>query len=320
VAAGDLADRYVGCLLGLAVGDALGYPVEFAPEEDLLASPVRDFRPLGSAPPGTFSDDTQMTIALARALLRAGDADLDGLMRAVAEEFVAWARSPENNRAPGNTCLAGCHNLARGLPWRQSGVPGSKGCGAAMRSAPVGLYYLSDEPRLVEVGRAQALCTHAHAVAEAGGVATAYLVWLAAQGVDPGEYPARLAATTGPISREFADCIERTASVVDQNQREAYLHITQGSRQVGWVAEEAVGAALWCFLQAPEDFSRVVLLAANSPLAADRDSIACIAGAVAGARVGAAGIPPRWRQGVEKADLLANLGQELLTAATKTRP
>lgn len=320
MAKADLADRYVGCILGLAVGDALGYPVEFAPEEELLASPVRGFRPIGSAPPGTFSDDTQMTLALARALLRAGHADLDALMQAVAEEFVAWAYDPENDRAPGNTCLTGCHNLARGVHWRQSGVPGSKGCGAAMRSAPVGLYYLRDEPRLVEVGRAQALCTHAHPVAEAGGVATAYLVWLALRDVEPGDYPALLAAKTLPMSREFADCIERSASVVSQNQREAYLHITQGSRQIGWVAEEAVGAALWCFLQAPEDFSRAVLLAANSPLAADRDSIACIVGAVAGAWTGAASIPPQWRRTVEKADLLAELGQELLAAATKTRP
>ncbi|MBC7286468.1 MAG: ADP-ribosylglycohydrolase family protein [Armatimonadetes bacterium] len=313
-----MRDKYVGCMVGLAVGDALGFPVEFWDERTLAAEPVEDFRAFRKFPPGTFSDDTQMSIALAKALLRAGDRPLEELMQVVAEEFVAWASSPENNRAPGEACLRGCEKLARGVHWSRSGCEGSKGCGAGMRSAPVGLYYYGDEERLVEVARAQAICTHRHPTAEAGGLGTAYAVALALEGVAPHEFPRRIAEVTAEISAEFADCIMRAEAVVDKPQRQAFRAISGGER-IGWVAEEAVAAALWCFLQAPEDFARAVLLAANSPLDADRDSIACIAGAIAGAYLGEAAIPEKWRSRVEKADELVALGERLLAAARARR-
>src|SRR5690242_21080270 len=103
-------DRYRGCILGLAIGDALGHPTEFVGSvrgirERWGERGVTGFEPSGRHAAGTFTDDTQMTIAVARALVRAGHDDLDRLMQTMGEEFVAWSRSPENNRAPGGTCL-----------------------------------------------------------------------------------------------------------------------------------------------------------------------------------------------------------------------
>jgi ADP-ribosylglycohydrolase len=113
----------LGSIVGLAVGDALGYPAEFRKREQLLAKigpqGITDFIALddprfsrphfvgGGPPPGTFTDDTQMSIAMAEALLEAGEADIDELMNAMARRFIAWSRSDENNRAPGNACMTG---------------------------------------------------------------------------------------------------------------------------------------------------------------------------------------------------------------------
>ena len=121
--------HFVGSVVGLAVGDAIGYPAEFRSRAQLLAEigpdGITDFialkdprfsRPFFTGsdhPPGTFTDDTQMTIAVAESLLHAGKADLDHLMAEMGQRFVDWSRSDKNNRAPGGTCMEGCGNLAR---------------------------------------------------------------------------------------------------------------------------------------------------------------------------------------------------------------
>ena len=90
--------------------------------------------------PALFTDDTQMSIAIAEALVRSGDQDLEAIMQAVKDEFVKWLHSPENTRAPGRTCLRGVANMEKGIHWSKSGVADSKGCGSAMRSAPIGYF------------------------------------------------------------------------------------------------------------------------------------------------------------------------------------
>ena len=69
-------------------------------------------------------------------------------MEALVQEFLAWLRSPENDRAPGNTTIKGCQNLESGVSWTESGLLESKSCGAIMRVAPIGLYYHSDPSEL----------------------------------------------------------------------------------------------------------------------------------------------------------------------------
>jgi ADP-ribosylglycohydrolase len=106
-------------------------------------------------------------------------------MEAVKEEFVKWRRSPENNRAPGNTCLSGVAAMERGVHWAESGVADSKGCGSAMRVATIGYFYQHDPEKLKQVARASGLCTHGHRTAVAASIGAAYLVKLALDGTDP---------------------------------------------------------------------------------------------------------------------------------------
>ena len=119
--------KFLGCIVGLAVGDALGYPAEFRLRSQILEEigpqGITDFvalkdprfsRPHFTSPdhpPGRYTDDTQMTVAVAEALLDAGEHTLDALMDDVGRRFVEWAESADNNRMPGGTCMKGCRNI-----------------------------------------------------------------------------------------------------------------------------------------------------------------------------------------------------------------
>lgn len=307
-----MEDQYTGCLLGLAIGDALGHPVEFLKSREIRAKygpqGITGFQPTGRHPAGTYTDDTQMTLALAEALLAAGDADEETLMSEVARQFVRWERSPENNRAPGMTCMGACDKLARGVPWQKAGENHSKGCGTAMRSAPVGLLYHGDVQKIVEVGSSTSLITHGHPCATAGSVATAYLVSLALDHTPPGEMIDRLLAVTAPISAEFNKAIEPVRRSLSLDPDDAFALLGEG-----WVAEEAVAAALYCFLRTPDDYPATVLAGANA--SGDCDSIACIAGAISGTYHGIHGIPAEWIGQVENSTGLQQIGQRLFAAA-----
>lgn len=327
----ELVDRFRGSLLGLAVGDALGHPTEFIASVDRIRAKygpdgIRAFAPSGHHPPGTFTDDTQMTIAVARALVRSGKQPLDDLMRVMGEEFVAWAQHPSNNRAPGGTCLAGCRQLANGVPWKKAGVKESKGCGAAMRAAPVGLYFYDNDDALVRVAAAQSTLTHAHPTGIASGVAAAAPVAWACQGKGLDGMIAYTKAMVQKLTPELlidlgsheADArgigVSEMVQILDEIEpllREDHEDVCQllGG---AWIGEEAVATALWCVHKAKGDFDESIVRGANS--SGDSDSIACIAGSIAGALGGVDGLARHWIDGVERAADLDLLARKLCEA------
>lgn len=295
-------------LFGLALGDALGYTVEF----DTLPAIKTRYGQTGiqqPPAPAMFSDDTQMTIALAEGLLDAGlDSSLDAQMTAVAERFVAWRHSPENNRAPGNTCLSAVARYEAGMGWREAGIAASKGCGSAMRVAPIGYLYQHDEARLVEVAAASSLVTHGHPAAVAAAVGAAYAVKLALDSVPVSQYLPRIMAATDGISDEFDQALRAVGQAGGWGDEETALaHIGEG-----WVGEEALALALYCVLRYPDSYVDCVRRAANTN--GDSDSIACIAGGISAARLGLDAIPADWRARCEHADDLRVLAARLTAA------
>lgn len=297
-----------GILFGLALGDALGWPVEFkklgAIKETYGADGIQ------SPPnPARYTDDTQMTAALAEGLLTAGlNADLDKQMQTVGTRFVAWANSPDNNRAPGMTCMRAVSRLQRGIPWREAGIADSKGCGSAMRVATIGYLYQHDESRLRTVADASSRITHRHTAAIAASMAGAYLVKLALDGIPTQDYLQRVMAFTDGVSDDFDLAILRIGHVLGwANEETALDHIGQG-----WTGEEAIALALYCVLRYPDDYVACVRRAANTN--GDSDSIACIAGGIMGARLGIEAIPKDWRQRCENAAYLGDLAARLTAA------
>jgi ADP-ribosylglycohydrolase len=296
--------RAKGMIYGLAIGDALGRETEFMSLEHIKST-------YGSGgitdlpESALFTDDTQMSIAITEALIRAGEGDLESIIGAVKEEFIKWYHSPENTRAPGRTCLRGVASMEQGTHWSQSGVADSKGCGSAMRSAPIGYFYQNHPEMLRQVARASGLCTHGHSTADAACVGAAYLVKLALDDTPPENMIPELLSYTNEISKEWDNAILKVQMCLDWDDEEkalAYLG-------EGWVGEEAVALALYCFLRYPDSNEKVVIRGANTN--GDSDSIACIAGAISGAYLGIEAIPENWVSRIEKSQYLGELAARL---------
>ena len=306
---GEKLDKFLGCVYGLAIGDALGFPVEFIDLEQIKEKygneGIKDFDSFSKFPAGTYTDDTQMTLAVANGILISEDPyDLNDVMGNISQEFVKWYKNPENNRAPGNTCMAGCRNLDKGVHWLASGLD-SKGCGAAMRSAPIGLFY-EDLNKIIEVARAASMCTHSHPTGVASGIATACLTYFALNNNDPKNMFIEVCNTIVDYDsdREMAKKIFLVQKVKDLKPEEAMPQLGEG-----WVGDEAVAIALYSFLKNPKDYEKTIITAAN--ITGDSDSTACIAGAISGAYNGINAIPEKWIKKIENSDLLRKIAEDL---------
>ncbi|MEU5158207.1 ADP-ribosylglycohydrolase family protein [Streptomyces sp. NPDC020875] len=323
-----------GSLIGLALGDALGFPTEFSDVPRILAE-RGPWRETLLPRPAYITDDTQMTLAVGRALRTAmdrGPLDEARFAAPLRAEFTAWYHSPENNRAPGTTCLDACRRLDDPrLPWQRAGVVGSKGCGANMRVAPVGLVPGLSAGQRAGAAQLQAALTHAHPTALAAADLTAHAVHLLARGAEPmglvgllrsyaydnrsryhdrwlGDLWTRAGDPTPQayIARGWDECqdaLRRLAEALPTADPECDPCLTTGD---GWIAEEALTTALQCFLLFPGEPLTVLRRAACTR--GDSDSIAALAGAFAGAHLGAAAWPGRWADEVEHRSDLMTLG------------
>jgi len=298
-----------GMIFGLALGDALGWPVEFL-DRPLIRARYGRLGITAPPDPALYTDDTQMSAAVAEALVEAGDENLDSLMAALSRNFIVWKNDPITaTRAPGATCIRGVNALELGAPWREAGVKDSKGCGACMRVAPIGYFYQPDPEMLKQASQAQGWLTHRHPASDAACLGAAYLVKLALDGVEPGEFPERVLAFTADVSSEFNRAIVRLGQVMSWTDEETALNYIGVTRGGGWVAEEAVAMALYCILRRPDDYPGAVTLAAN--ISGDSDTVACITGGVLGARLGVSAIPADWIERLENRDYLSSLARRL---------
>ncbi|MGW8885492.1 ADP-ribosylglycohydrolase family protein [Streptomyces sp. NPDC055749] len=322
-----------GALMGLALGDALGFPTEFNDVPAILAK-CGPWRQMTLANPAFVSDDTQMTLALGRGIRTAMDSGLltpHGLVRPVREEFITWYHDPENNRAPGNTCLQACRLLDSDRPWQEASQTRSKGCGANMRVAPVGLVPgLSDEQR-AGAAQLQAALTHGHPTALAASDLMARAVFLLAQGAEPlglvgqlrsyayensGRYLTRwlgdlwrYAGDASPeayIRRGWDECLTALGKVQDALRDPSPETDPCEVTGDGWIAEEALATALHCFLLFPEEPLTALRRAACTR--GDSDSLACLTGALSGAHLGAGVWPKEWSERIEYRSDLLSLG------------
>ncbi|MFI6255215.1 ADP-ribosylglycohydrolase family protein [Micromonospora zamorensis] len=323
--------RASGSLFGLAYGDALGKPTEFL----TVAEIQHRYGPTGprelSGEPALVTDDTQMALAVGWALHEAPSLTPEAVEPLLRQRFLAWAVSPDNNRAPGMTCLRACAELTRGVRWQDATVIGSKGCGANMRVSPVGLLDV-DLDTLAGLAQLQAGLTHGHPTGLAASELTAYAVFALRAGATLPELPALLterALAQRLIYRErwLGDLWQRANS---RSPQEFIAHgwdecltvlgrLTNALGQPddggdpcratgeGWVAEEALATALLCAVRHADD--PVAALARGATTAGDSDSIAALAGAFAGAAAGMSAWPSGWADRIEYADQLATLAE-----------
>lgn len=278
----SMLNCFRGCLLGLAVGDATGAPYEGL-DAGMLHQMFGLMQNVIAAPPdGTlfYTDDTQMMIGVAEVLLAKGYIEEDALVAAFAENF-------EADRGYGAGAAQILQTALVGGDWRhlsQTQFPGgSLGNGAAMRVAPVGLLFHDDLDRVADEAARSARPTHLHPVGIDAARLVALAVALALRGRGRpfdratflGELESR--AETDELRRQLSDA--RAMAPDDPVSR-----FGNGIR-----ADRSVITAIACFAADPDDYAAVLAHAIG--LGGDTDTIAAMAGAVSGARLGIAAVP-----------------------------
>jgi TDG/mug DNA glycosylase family protein len=306
-----LESRFTGCLIGAAVGDAFGMPLEFLSHDDIkriYGGPVTDMSPPGPHSPyrhltkGQYTDDTQMMMALAQAIIEAGFPD----PYTIAEKFVEWYHSPGNNRGPGVGCMQACRKLSQGECWDRAGSD-SAGNGAAMRVMPVALMYHGDEARIMEFARQQSIITHRDERAIEG----AQLIALAVNYLLGGEDPSALITHLLPHAAigEIKQQLLKVQALLELKAEGEWVFSHMASLGTSGYIVHTLGASLYAFLHSPYDFGQVVVTAANA--GDDADTTACIAGALAGAYNGFDAIPASWVEALEDHECIYTMAQRL---------
>lgn len=289
-------DRCVGCLLGLTCGDILGASVEgwSASEIREIYGEIRDFD-RSDRGFSCYTDDTQMTLALASSLVEHGRVDAEQVSTKYAEFYESW-------RGYGGGARVIMRALRMELDYRATGrmqfPDGSYGNGGAMRIAPVGLAYRhANDDSLYEAVEDALLCTHVNPEAIDGAFVQAKAVAIAATTSDPANLePRQLLQALRRLSRtdimqsrieKLIDCLVREEPDVN-----AIGRVGNGIR-----ASQAVPAALWAFVRYGQNPEECVVRAVN--FGGDTDTIGAMAGALVGALHGKSWIPIRWHDNIE---------------------
>ncbi|HNT75817.1 MAG TPA: ADP-ribosylglycohydrolase family protein [Anaerolineae bacterium] len=277
----DLLNRLQGVAVGAAVGDALGMPLEFGPPRPVHAR-VREMTP-GRIPAGSFTDDTEMALALAESLLAHRPLDPADL----SQRFAAWLRA--NPPDVGIHTASVLRRVAQGEPWEaaasavQSARSDSAGNGSVMRCWPVALAWWDDLPRLIADSVLQSRVTHPHAECNAGSAFVNVAIYSLLRGAAP------VAAVAQAL-----DAVELPAPlrVVIKAAPEKSPSDLPNS---GWV-RHTLESVVWGLLTT-DNFEDAVVNVVN--LGSDADTAGAVVGALAGAAYGLSGIPARWRDALQ---------------------
>ena len=301
----ELLDRFEGCLLGLACGDAVGGPAEFHRRGRFPEITGMGGGGKFQLAPGEWTDDTAMALCLAESLLACGGMDpLDQMQR-----YWRWANEGHHStRATafglGKTVANSLMRFHRtGNPLAGSSAPDTAGNGCLMRLAPVAMYFWNDRQAAIEAAELSARTTHGadECLASCRCLAD-ILVTCFAGATDKEQILSGIATLALPDGLGLI-----TAQVFRDAPREQI-------RATGYVVD-CLEAALWCFWHSGS-YAEAVLLAAN--LGDDADTTAAVCGQIAGAYYGRQGIPDDWAGVLYKRDLIAGMARGLLASTPES--
>lgn len=343
-----LQDRIRGSLIGGAIGDALGYPVEFIysfegiqarygergiTRLDTKQHWLDETEQVGKA---VLSDDTQMTLFTANGLLNAKRKGIL-LKYGICSAYIEWyltqvgrwsnkykdcwiARVPELNkrRAPGNTCMSSLNSIYSG----REPMNNSKGDGGVMRVAPIPLYALAEGRMTItdsdRLAGDAAEITHQHPLGYIPAALVAHIIY-------------RLAENESPSRNDF-ECyihegVEAIRALFPQYPYDANYMGELASKAIeladnnksdvenvesiggGWTGEEALAIALYCAVRHFESFENALIAAVNH--AGDSDSTGAITGNILGAAIGYEAIPQFYKDDLEMHDLILHMADDL---------
>lgn len=337
-------DHFRGCLLGGAIGDALGWPVEFMRINEIRTkygeNGITDLV-VGTSGKAEITDDTQMTLFTAEGILLAeaerryrGNCDVaisvyraylrwlhtQGSYHQVLENIgliddlyegiynSGWLYSVKelhSKRAPGNTCLSALFSGKRGTI--DDPINDSKGCGGVMRVAPAGLFYPKDEA--FEKAAEFAAITHGHPSGYLSAGALAYIIASIIEGEDIEK------AVKGAVEKlqryeGSEECLRGLGMAFELSKSDMPDANAISKLGQGWVGDEALAIAAYCALKYRDDFRKALIAAVNHD--GDSDSTGAITGNIMGAYLGLGHIPVEWVDKVELKDVIMEIADDLL--------
>ena len=310
----DTKSKVRAGIIGHAIGDALGVPVEFTSRSQLACHPIRDMKGFGThgMPAGTWSDDTSMEIALLQSLINKGSFDYKDIM----DNFCKWLDDDEftaTGRAfdIGGTCAGAIRNYRIGISPLECGEKGerSNGNGSLMRILPVA--YVCYDNSIVgndryELVRKVSSLTHAHEISVLG--CFFYIIFICC--LLNGDSPAVA----------YRKAQQENYSMFSDSAREAYHRILAEDitgyneddiSSSGYVLS-SLEASLWCLLTT-DNYKEAVLKSVN--LGSDTDTVGAITGSMAGIYYGYDAIPCEWIEKLQRSEYLLNLCDQF--ASTK---
>jgi ADP-ribosylglycohydrolase len=343
-----LQDRIRGSLIGGAIGDALGYPVEFIysfgeiqkrygecgiTRLDTWQSRLEDAEQAGKA---VVSDDTQMTLFTANGLLNAKKQGIS-LKFGICSAYVEWyltqigKKSPKykdcwisdvpelnHRRAPGNTCMSSLDDIYRG----KAPMNNSKGCGGVMRIAPIPLYAAVQDRMSIEeadllAGEAAEI-THQHPLGYISAALMSHVIYRLARDIEPTQESMKRYIMEGVEMirkhyKAYYNDVERMAELAER----AILLLDNGKTDLenisclgeGWTGEEALAIALYCALKHFDSFEDAMIAAVNH--GGDSDSTGAVTGNILGAAIGYEAIPQFYMDDLEMHELILHMADDL---------
>jgi len=295
-----IKDKYMGCLFGLAVGDAIGTSVEFKPRGTFF--PVTDMTGGGTfgLKAGQWTDDTSMALCLGQSLL-----DCNGFnAKDQIDKYLRWRAGgymSSNGRCfdIGNTVSQALNKYKiTGDPYAGSTYERSAGNGSIMRLAPIPMRFLNDEKMLDYAAKSSSV-THGHEDCVSACIVLANMIKLAFLGKSKEDMLVSMPAVS--ISKNIKNIIAHQTYTTDND--------IIGS---GYVVK-SLEAALWAFNKG-NSFKECVLLAVN--LGDDADTTGAITGQLAGAYYGFNSIPEKWSKSIALYDVIHDMTAGLYEAAT----
>jgi ADP-ribosylglycohydrolase len=323
-----------GCLVGGAIGDALGEPVEFLDLEEIQTrfgpNGIQDLQ-RSSSGKAEITDDTQMTLFTAEGILRAETRGvLKGICHPPSVVYFAYQRwlltqgypkveeydwiydgwllgikELHARRGPGNTCLSALLSKKQGTT--DDPINNSKGCGGVMRVSPVGLFYRKENAFNVAVEFAA--LTHGHPSGYLSAGAQAYLIATIIEGQD---LEKSVEFTIEELKKhvDHEECTKGLKQALELSKMEISDKEAIDKLGEGWVGEEALAISVYCVLKYQNDFKKAVIAAVNHN--GDSDSTGAITANILGAYLGLSHLPSTWIENVELKEVLIQVADDLL--------
>ncbi|MEM7015945.1 MAG: ADP-ribosylglycohydrolase family protein [Pseudomonadota bacterium] len=307
-------EQFRGALLGCAVGDSLGAPLEGLSREAIAK--VEDFtsvfKPFRGYQAGQYTDDTQLTMAIAESICRMGC--VDGAD--IAKSFVILWDSDEIVGA-GPVAKEAVEQLKAGVSWREAANRDGKSFnGAAMRAGPLGLWESSDLEQRQHAVTDASIITHAHPDAIAAALVVANAVAAPCSPTDAKPFLEYVIAGVQDISPTVAQYITELTKwwMIDEGRLLARIVEVTGQKPmpgfgISVLASPTILTALAALLRSPEDYLQTIKFTIRA--GGDVDTTAAIAGAISGAHLGIAAIPENLVRDIKDSEHINNVARQL---------